>query len=130
MGFDQFTERKAVAGFALFDSTYTPGAGMTFWPSLQDPSRVDQIIGINGDVVDHVISVTDVAGFGEPIGFVTIHAGAGHGSVAAVDVLAGLIPSVSQQFLLVLLGGGLTADCLVAPTVAGKVSLRAQGGQF
>lgn len=129
MAFSTFDENLALSAAAFFNSGSSPGIATMINPTTRG-FRLDTIMAVNEDVVDHVVSfLTDNGGGAVRIGSATIPAGAGFLGAAPVDVLADLLPATTNGLVLAGLFN-LEVYCETAVTLTNKLTIFAMGGIF
>jgi hypothetical protein len=129
MSFQTFDERIAL----MLSSSIAPADTTTvksFWVADAQVRRIDAMLLSSTDTSDRVVQVSvNLGGADQPLFEVTIPAGAGHGVVPAVEVLA-TVAFANLPGLILPASGVLRWNCTTTVTTAKALTGIVQGGIF
>jgi hypothetical protein len=129
MSFGQFDERILTAYHADFDDSY-PLDTFEFISPGNFGSRLDVGFACNTDTVDHVLSAWQNGVIDRyTLGSVVIPAGAGNGTIPAVDIVAAF-GTINQPCLVAAPGNSLYLVLEAAPSTGKLVTVNGWGGLF
>lgn len=129
MGISIFDETLADSNPVVFDDGNSPGV-LTLTPNDKTLRRVDTILAVNNDTIDHEVSLRiNIASAFYWLGSVVIPAGAGFAGTPSIDLLAACVPP-TQLGLNLFSFNYLEVDCLVALSSGKGVWITAFGGLF
>lgn len=129
MGFAQFDEQKLMSVYQILDDTTTPGE-YTFFQSQPFGARVDSLLCLSTDTVDHTIGLAiHLDGYSLLLGQVLVPAHAGSLGIPGVEMITEITSPLMGCILL--FDGFQLAMVLDATPNAGKqVAIWGQGGNF
>lgn len=127
-GLGQFNETRAYSNGVQITSSATPGAAVNFGSTPNGDFRVDSIVITSTDIVDRAVQIQFGNGNQAILGYVNVPAGAGQGSVPAVDYLTALAVAGLVGGFAIPQGDDLYWAILTAPTAAHTVQIAVLGG--
>jgi len=122
-----FDEKRPRTQGVIIDAAAV-GADKQIWTDTRYFTRIDRILAISDDGIDHqvVIKITGALGDDVTLGEITIPAGAGFGILLPVDVLTLL--GLNDLGLRLNMNEAILANCTVAMTGATLIQIAAHGG--
>ena len=124
-----FDETQPILGVTQFTNATGTGS-QAVWASSTAAYRIDNILAMNNDTIDHVVNLyLHVSGSDYLIGSANVPTGTGTAGTPAIDVLAAALPAAVVG-LPIQSTNGIYAAMAVAVTSGHQVNLAAVGGQL